>query len=467
MKKLFFTIELTLVAIVLTIGVCACSSEYADDETGSSVHPPYQKPEETPPAVTFFEVDGIYYNVTSQDDLTVEVTNSLGEKVSGTYLVLGWHGNYTGKVTIPKKVSYDEIEYTITAIGIDAFWYCTSLTSITLPDGVSTIDDRALTGCTGLEEIKIDEDNPYYCDLEGVLFSKDMTTLISVPIASPLMPSYDIPNSVTTIGYEAFVDCTGLTSVKIPDSVTTIESQAFYNCSKLSSIIIPNSVRTIGNDAFYKCTSLTGALNIPYGVITIGSCAFENCSSLTSLTVGNSVATIGSGAFRGCSGLTSVTISNGATSIESEAFYECTSLKELSLGNYITSIGDYAFAYCYDINEIVIPSNTLNVGEYAFYGAGANYVYIDCREIGDYAFSRCIEEELTLGENVNSIGDYAFYLNKKLKIVYSLNPEPPECGDNAFYYVDIDSRVLYVPTGSYNAYATADQWKKFLNIVEI
>ena len=157
------------------------------------------------------------------------------------------------------------------------------------------------------------------------------------------LKSITIPNSVTRIGSSAFWNCSGLTSVTIGNSVTSIGESAFYRCSGLTSITIPNSVTSIGNDAFWACSGLT-SVTIPNSVTSIGISAFAYCSGLTSVTIPNSVTSIGHNAFEGCSGLKSVTIGNSVTSIASETFYN-TNLRSVTIGTGVLSISYSAFSY--------------------------------------------------------------------------------------------------------------------------
>ncbi len=150
-------------------------------------------------------------------------------------------------VTIPDSV---------TDIGNFAFSGCTSLTSVTIPDSVTSIGDEAFYDCTGLTEIQVSTGNTAYSSKNGVLFNKDETDLICYP-AGKTETSYKIPNSVTSIGYSAFYNCSSLTSVTIPDSVTSIGDDAFYGCTGLTSVTIPDSVTSIGELAFSGCTGLT------------------------------------------------------------------------------------------------------------------------------------------------------------------------------------------------------------------
>ena len=184
-------------------------------------------------------------------------------------------------------------------------------------------------------------DNPNYSSEEGVLFNKDKTTLVAYPGGK--QGAYAIPNSVTSIGVEAFGSCTGLTSVTIPNSVTSIGDYAFHGCSGLTSVTIPNSVTIIGEGAFSSCSGLT-SVTIPNRVTRIESSAFYGCTGLTSVTIPNSVTSIGDYAFGECSGLTSVTIPNSVTIIGNLAFYQCSGLT--SVTNYATTpqtIDSYVF----------------------------------------------------------------------------------------------------------------------------
>ena len=218
-----------------------------------------------------FMVDGIFYNILSEDDMTVEVTGSPYD--------------YSGDVVIPAEVTYDGGTYSVTTIGKNAFYCCDALTSVEMPS-VTTIGDRAFNGCDALTSVEmpsvttIGEEAFNYCD-----------ALISV-----YMPS------VTTIGEQAFYHCYALKSVSMP-SVTTIGDWAFIHCYALKSVSMP-SVTTIGEQAFYHCYALK-SVYMP-SVTTIGDWAFVHCDVLTSLDIPASVTMIGYGAFDECSSLTSV-----------------------------------------------------------------------------------------------------------------------------------------------------------------
>ena len=172
-----------------------------------------------------------------------------------------------------------EIPNSVTEIGNYAFSGCTGLTTIEIPNNVTTIGESVFDGCTGLMSIDVDKDNPAYASVDGVLYNKNITTLIRCPEGKALI---EIPNSVTSIGYEAFYGCTGLTSIEIPNSVIEIGNRVFYGCTGLTRFEIPNSVTSIGDYAFQSCSSLK-SITIPNSVTSIGFSVFEDCTELISI----------------------------------------------------------------------------------------------------------------------------------------------------------------------------------------
>ena len=261
-------------------------------------------------------------------------------------------------VTIPDSV---------TSIGDGAFSYCESLTSVTIPDSVTSIGWHAFDGCTSLTGIWVAEGNSHYAsDASGVLFNKDKTTLVQCPGA---FAAYTIPNSVTSIGADAFSYCRSLTSVTIPDSVTSIGESSFYKCTSLTSVTIPDSVTSIGYKAFGSCESLT-SVTIPDSVTSIGDGAFSCCTSLTSVTIPNSVTSIGDSAFYDCTSLTSVTIPNSVTIIGVAAFSCCTSLTSVTIPDSVTIIGGSAFFDCDNLTDVYytgteIAWNKIKISDYS------------------------------------------------------------------------------------------------------
>ena len=220
------------------------------------------------------EIGGIWYNLVAKVK-EAEVTSNPNK--------------YSGIVEIPASVTYNDVKYKVTSIGISAFGGC-RLTSITIPNSVTSIEESAFIGC-------------------------GLTTIA-------------IPNSVTSIGKFAFDNCKSLTSVTIPNSVASIEEATFYECTALTSVTFSYGLTEIGSSAFYGCTSLT-SVNFPNSLTSILNNAFEGCISLTSVTIPNALTTIENNAFSDCSALASVTIGSGVKTISSHAFGNCDELTDV------------------------------------------------------------------------------------------------------------------------------------------
>ena len=251
------------------------------------------------------------------------------------------------------------IPSSVTSIGGHAFYYCSSLTSITIPSGVTQIADSTFEGCYSLTSITIPSS---VTQIANSAFW-GCRSLISITI----------PSSVTRIGDYAFNGCRSLISITIPSSVTRIGDYAFRSCNSLTSITIPSSVKEIGGHAFNDCPNLKtagpigGGYNIEFGWTTsIPTNAFYDCSSLTSITIPSSVTSIGYSAFESCSSLTSITIPEGITSILSEAFRNCSSLTSITIPEGITFIGYSTFEGCSSLTSITIPSSVTSIGHDAF-----------------------------------------------------------------------------------------------------
>ena len=258
-------------------------------------------------AQTRFWIDWLLYEVTSTNPAEVEVYGAYYEITTAI---------------IPSTVTYQGATYSVTSIGENAFYCCSSLTSIDIPNTVTIIGYDAFEDCSSLTSITI-------------------------------------PNSVTSIGESAFRGCSSLTSVTIPNSVTSIGYWTFYNCSSLTSVDIPNSVTSIGESAFSNCSGLT-SITIPNSVTSIGEYAFSNCSSLTSIAIPNSVTTIGKSAFRDCSGLTSVTLPESITSIGNGAFEGCSFLQNVTcLATTPPTLEDNTVFPYPNIANLTVPCGTL------------------------------------------------------------------------------------------------------------
>lgn len=245
-----------------------------------------------------FESAGIYYNITGNN--TVEVTYSDLD-----------HNSYSGSISVPETVTNNGTEYSVTKIGGYAF-KGSAVTSVSMPEGITSIGFEAFSGCQNLESVAL-------------------------------------PESLTTLDYDAFNSCQSLKTIKIPSGVTAIPGSCFYCCSSLESVTIPEGVMTIGECAFQSCN--LNALTLPESLEKIGVYAFSGNQSLKSVNIPAKVKTIESNAFHNC-GLTDLVIQEGVQTIDNYAF-ESNSLQNLTLPSTIKSIGNEAFRYNNNLQSII------------------------------------------------------------------------------------------------------------------
>ena len=289
----------------------------------------------------------------------------------------------------------------VTSIGYYAFYYCSSLTGVVIPDSVTSIDEGAFYSCESLTSVVIGD-------------------------------------SVTSIGSYAFNNCSSLTSVVIPDSVTSIDEGTFRGCSSLTSVVIGDSVTSIGKSAFERCSSLESVV-IGDSVTYIGYKAFYDCSSLESIVIPDSVTSIGDSAFYYCSSLTSVVIPDSVTSIGNSAFCCCSSLISVFIPDSVTSIGDYAFAYCSSLESVDIPDSVTSIDEGAFFS---------CNSL----------TSVVIPDSVTSIGNNAFYNCSSLTSVV-IPDSVTSIGNNAFYCCSSLTNINYVGTvEQWNAISRGSSW---------
>ncbi len=270
-----------------------------------------------------------------------------------------------------------------------------------------------------------------------------------------------LPESLTTLGGEAFRGCQSLKIVKIPSKVTAIPDHCFEGCSSLESVTIPDGVTTIGTDAFYKCKNLE-SVALPESLTTLGSRSFEFCKSLKTIKIPSGVTTIPFQCFNGCSSLESIAIPEGVTDIGNEAFSGC-NLNALTLPESLVKIGSWAFYYNRSLKSINIPAKVKTIEEWAFTYCGLTELVIPegVTTIGQRAFSANSLQKLTLPSTITSIGESAFYDNNRFLSIICNAATPPTLGADVFGRSITTS--IKVPMASIAAYRQAEGWKNFIN----
>ncbi len=432
-------------------------------------------------------------NGTCGDNLTWSLDTETGALViSGTGVMTAyaavadvpWSEHASGIQTI-------SLPNGLTSIGDRAFMNCSLLQSIDIPATVSVIGRSAFNKCTSLQSAVIPE---------GV------TTLYYVFGGCTSLQSVTLPSTLAVLDEYVFYNCSALQSITLPDNLASIKLYAFYG-SGITSIDIPASVTTLGNYAFMNCKSLE-SVTIHAPIASFGSGVFRDCSALRSATLEGG-ADVESGMFSGCTALESVTLTEGAQTIKKSAFYGCTSLTTINFPASMDSIGyqafynctslktvdfpasvraiyDQAFRYCTALMSVNNPNGCMKIYEYAFMGCsslttisgvgntgGRPFEGATALEnvsfssnatiIGGGAFETCSALKLiTLPASIDSIGRDAFSGCNSLKRIKVLNPVPPRLAWRAIYNLPQLAHIN-VPDESVSAYQTA--WSDHASII--
>ena len=360
---------------------------------------------------------------------------------------------------------------TIKKIGDDVFAFCYPLSSINLPDGLTSIGKKvfnsssistieipksltdihteAFSGMHQLENIFVDEDNPNYCSIGGILYTKDKSTLIHMP-AKNQSSSITIPKTATNFPYDQLYNNRQLENIFVEEghpSYSSIDG-VLYNkdqttilaCPRAkTSVSLPNSLTSIGKSAFRGCSSIE-SISIPSNVIQIGEYAFRGCSSIESISIPNSVNQIGESAFEGCSALKSINLPDGLTNLSRNVFSSCSSLKAISLPSTLTTISDQVFMSCTSLDSINIPESLTYIGSAAFLHTpwlskqkdSDGAVYIN-RILYQY---ESVNEQYAIKEGTISISGNAFAHNQKI-ISVSMPNSVTYMGSGAFQQCDL------------------------------
>ena len=302
--------------------------------------------------------------------------------------VISSPNKYSGNIVIPTIVTNNDIAYNVVGIDTKAFYDCSSLTSLAIPNSIKHVGDNAIAGKSSLTAITLTAPSiENYC--EGQLNKLLWQAGCAIP-------------RILQIGDNKPSD------IIIPEMVSKISDYAFYNCSSLTSITIPNSIESIGVNAFSEC-SLLKDITIPSSVISLGKSVFENCISLISAAVGNGITSLDNSTFLGCSSLKSVTLGGKIVNIGENVFSGCTALNEIKLPASVKSIEENAFAGCtklYDIYCFAMEPPTAHESSFANYNA---FLHVPCDNqrvylldviFGNFKYIECIEAETTPTDTV-------------------------------------------------------------------
>ena len=353
-------------------------------------------------AQTKVEIDGIWYDLYSEP-LQAEVTfkgNSYDSYIN----------EYSGSITIPATITYEGADYSVTSIGAVAFYECTSLTAVTIPESVTSIKGNAFYGCTNLTSVTI-----------------------------PATTTYEGGSS---IGTSAFGSCSSLKAITIPDWVTGLEYAAFSGCSSLTSVTIPENSRLTWMDecVFEGCNNLT-SITLPESLTSIDNYAFYRCSSLATVTIpeNSQLTSIGDDVFRDCSNLISITIPQKVTELRKALFNYCYSLTSVIIPHGVTSIGDYVFWDCHNLKGITCNAATPPTISSAstFYNVDRSIpIYVPAGSVEDYRNAKywseftniqAIPNEFTL--TITAAGyatmflDYAVAIPEGVEVFYASSVE--------------------------------------------
>ena len=369
---------------------------------------------------------------------------------------------YSGleSITLPNSITY---------IGESAFRH-SSLNYIEIPGSVREIDEEAFDYCVNLTRVNSNEDGVFniptgVVSLRGFGFCDGLVTCTLPNTVETFnntfrncvnLRSINIPDSVTSLGFQTFRGCTSITSVGPKGSGASVEISnggekdtgyaTFTDSDTLKSVVLPDCVTRIGNYTFSGCSALETCV-IGNGVKIIDKYAFSHCSSLTSCTIGNNVTTIGYWAFKGCSSLRSITIPDSVTTIGESGFCNCVSLESIVIPDNVTSIDDAAFQYCSGLTSVTIGSGVTNIN---------SSVFNSCSSL----------TSVTIPNTIGYIGYSAFHHCSGFTSITCLATTPPYIPSGSGAFDDTNNCPIYVPSQSVSAYKSASGWSTYKSRIQ-
>ena len=444
--------------------IIVSQSFVVDEHTGENlVDPDADNP-------LYFYYDGFKYKINGS---TVSLTRQNDKMCSGD-------------LVIPPSITHNGVTYTVTEVETYALYNTHNITSAQIPSTVTTIGTYAFNWSPKLRSITVDTDNPNYCDIDGVLFNKSKTYLLSYPNAHAT--EYTIPSSVTMINYSAFEEAFDLVSVTIPNSVTSIRTSAFAACYSLESVVLPSNLSVFNAGVFHGCKGLK-SVTFPSSISKIPEWTFEGCSSLENIVIPGNIKTVGYGAFRECTHLKSVTLCEGVKYIDGNAFYSCRALPDITLPSTVTSIEPNSFLYCNaltnfyvdpanttfcDVDGVLYNKNKTTLCAYPPANPRLSYdILPTVQTINENAFYfNKLIQRVSIPTGVTTIGNSAFYYCNSLDNVYSYIEDPAaiSMGTSVFYQspVNYSVRTLHVLEGTVEQYQADTKWSNFFgSIIEM
>ncbi len=445
-----------------------------------------------------FQVDGIFYQIIN--DGTAEVISPMEIDEGGASIGIIFDYGYVGDVVIPETVSYNGVEYTVTTIADGTFQGATRLTSISLPSTISYLGSSPFTNCPKLADISVNEENPFFASLDGVLYNKDFTKIIACPAKKT--GGFILPSTVLEVDNSAFWGCGELTSIELPASTNVIGFDAFRRCEKLSAFVVPDGVTEIKAGTFYDCRSMKKVV-LPSTVADIGYMAFFYCQSLDNISWPENLSTIDDNAFEECVSLTEVILPNSLTHLGADAFSHCTNLENVELPASLRTILSNPFGGCSSLNSLhVDPENAFYCTQDSMLYDAAMSLLITCpatkegavtlpptlktlgrlalsqcamitdvsfpvglETIEDYALQSCLSlKELHLPHTLKTVGQSAFFNCVGLERIIAFPIVAPNIHISSFPNVNTP---LYVPGHYKTVYTKANYWKNFKKVYAI